>query len=119
MNGTQAELVRVPFADHSVHKLPYAMDRDTAVLFSEVLPAAFELGVRNGKVRPGAVVVVVGAGPVGLSALIIAGIYSPARVISVDLSPRAWPRRAASAPTTPNSPDVSSRTCRRAPEPMS
>ncbi|MEU0133040.1 alcohol dehydrogenase catalytic domain-containing protein [Streptomyces sp. NPDC006296] len=87
VNGTQAELVRVPFADHSVHKLPYAMDRDTAVLFSEVLPAAFELGVRNGKVRPGAVVVVVGAGPVGLSALIIAGIYSPARVISVDLSP--------------------------------
>lgn len=87
VNGTQAEFVRVPFADHSTQKLPYAMDRDTAVLFSEVLPAAFELGVRNGKVRPGAVVVVVGAGPVGLSALVIAGIYSPARIISVDLSP--------------------------------
>ncbi|MFI8008396.1 alcohol dehydrogenase catalytic domain-containing protein [Streptomyces sp. NPDC086010] len=87
VNGTQAEFVRVPFADHSTHKLPYAMDRYTAVLFSEILPAAFELGVRNGKVRPGSVVVVVGAGPVGLSALVISGIYSPARVISVDLSP--------------------------------
>ncbi|MGW3802201.1 alcohol dehydrogenase catalytic domain-containing protein [Streptomyces clavifer] len=88
VNGTQADFVRVPYADHSVHKLPYGMDRDTAVLFSEVVPAAFELGVRNGKVRPGTVVVVVGAGPIGLSALIIAGIYSPARVISVDLSPQ-------------------------------
>ncbi|MEU0126452.1 MULTISPECIES: alcohol dehydrogenase catalytic domain-containing protein [unclassified Streptomyces] len=87
VNGTQAEYVRVPFADHSTHKLPYSLDRDTAVLFSEVLPAAFELGVRNGKVHPGSVVVVVGAGPVGLAALVIAGIYSPAQVISVDLSP--------------------------------
>ena len=88
VGGTQADFVRVPFADHSVHKLPYGMDRDTAVLFSEVTPAAFELGVRNGKVRPGTVVVVVGAGPIGLAAMIIAGIYSPARVISVDLSPQ-------------------------------
>jgi alcohol dehydrogenase len=63
------------------------MTRETAVLFSEVLPAAFELGVRNGKVGPGDVVVVVGAGPVGLAALFLAGIYSPARSIAVDLSP--------------------------------
>ncbi|MFJ8857998.1 alcohol dehydrogenase catalytic domain-containing protein [Streptomyces sp. NPDC102451] len=88
VNGTQAEFVRVPFADHSTHKLPYTLDRSTAVLFSEVLPAAFELGVRNGKVRPGAVVVVVGAGPVGLAALVVAGIFTPARVVAVDLSPR-------------------------------
>ncbi len=87
-NGTQAELVRVPFADHSTHRLPYTLDRRTAVLFSEVLPAAFELGVRNGKVRPGAVVVVVGAGPVGLAALVVAGMFTPSRVIAVDLSPR-------------------------------
>ncbi|GAA2961396.1 zinc-dependent alcohol dehydrogenase family protein [Kitasatospora cinereorecta] len=87
VNGTQAELVRVPYADHSTHKRPYTLNRDTAVLFSEVLPAAFELGIRNGKVGPGDTVVVVGAGPVGLAALLLAGIYSPARAIAVDLSP--------------------------------
>ncbi|MEU1486559.1 alcohol dehydrogenase catalytic domain-containing protein [Streptomyces sp. NPDC005752] len=88
VNGTQAEFVRVPFADHSTHKLPYTLDRSTAVLFSEVLPAAFELGVRNGEVGPGAVVAVIGAGPVGLAALVIAGMYTPARAVVVDLSPR-------------------------------
>lgn len=88
INGTQADFVRVPFADQSTHKLPYGLDANTAVLFSETLPAAFELGVRNGKVRPGAVVAVVGAGPVGLAAVIVADIFSPSRVISVDLLPR-------------------------------
>ncbi|MFF9689436.1 alcohol dehydrogenase catalytic domain-containing protein [Streptomyces sp. NPDC014623] len=88
INGTQADYVRVPFADHSTHKLPYGLDVNTAVLFSEVLPAAFELGLRNGKVRPGVVVAVVGAGPVGLAAVSIADIFSPSRVISVDLLPR-------------------------------
>ncbi|MEU5714686.1 alcohol dehydrogenase catalytic domain-containing protein [Streptomyces sp. NPDC020403] len=88
VNGTQAEFARIPFADHSTHKLPYAMAESTAVLFSEVLPAAFELGVRNGKVGPGTTVAVVGAGPVGVAALIIAGLYTPARVIAVDLSSR-------------------------------
>ncbi|WP_405393354.1 alcohol dehydrogenase catalytic domain-containing protein [Streptomyces sp. NBC_01102] len=88
INGTQADFVRVPFADHSTHKLRYGLDANTAVLFSEALPAAFELGVRNGKVRPGNVVAVVGAGPVGLAAVSIADIFSPSRVISVDLLPR-------------------------------
>lgn len=88
INGTQAEFVRVPFADHSTHKLPYGLDVSAAVLFSEALPAAFELGVRNGKVSPGAVVAVVGAGPVGLAAVSIADIFTPSRVISVDLLPR-------------------------------
>ncbi|MEV3931468.1 alcohol dehydrogenase catalytic domain-containing protein [Streptomyces sp. NPDC049944] len=87
IDGMQADFVRVPFADHSTHKLPYGLDMNTAVLFSEVLPAAFELGVRNGKVRPGVVVAVVGAGPVGLAAVSIAEMFGPSRVISVDLLP--------------------------------
>lgn len=87
INGTQSELVRVPFADYSVHRRPATLARKIAVLFAEVLPTAFEVGVRNGQVGPGDLVVVVGAGPVGLASLVIAGIYSPRRVIAVDLSP--------------------------------
>ncbi|WP_031077870.1 alcohol dehydrogenase catalytic domain-containing protein [Streptomyces sp. NRRL S-118] len=86
-NGTQAELVRVPFADHSTWRWPATLARDDAVLFAEVLPTAYEVGVRNGHVAPGDTVVVVGAGPVGLAAVIIARIYSPRRIIAVDRSP--------------------------------
>ncbi|MEU0398034.1 alcohol dehydrogenase catalytic domain-containing protein [Streptomyces sp. NPDC006208] len=87
INGTQAELVRVPFADHSTHRRPDALSRGDAVLLAEVLPTAYEVGVCNGHVGPGDTVAVVGAGPVGLAAVITARIYSPRRIIAVDLSP--------------------------------
>ncbi|CAM5573538.1 alcohol dehydrogenase catalytic domain-containing protein [Streptomyces aurantiogriseus] len=87
INGTQAEFVRVPFADHSTHRRPTALALNDAVLLAEVLPTAYEVGVRNGHVGPGDTVVVVGAGPVGLAAVITARIYAPLRVIAVDLSP--------------------------------
>jgi alcohol dehydrogenase len=86
INGTQAEFVRVPFADHSTRWRPGALALEDAVLLSEVLPTAFEVGVRNGHVSPGDIVVVVGAGPVGLAAAVVARIYSPRRIIVVDLS---------------------------------
>jgi len=85
-NGTQAEFVRVPFADYSTQRRPSALALDDAVLLSEVLPTAYEVGVRNGHVGPGDTVVVVGAGPVGLAAVLTARIYSPRRIIAVDLS---------------------------------
>ncbi|RZB15312.1 alcohol dehydrogenase [Streptomyces sp. F001] len=87
INGTQAEFARVPFADHSTHRLSAGLALDDAVLLAEVLPTAYEVGVRNGHVGPGDTVAVVGAGPVGLAAVITARIYSPRRVIAVDLSP--------------------------------
>ncbi len=87
IDGTQAEFVRVPFADHSTHRVRDALSRDEAVLLAEVLPTAYEVGVRNGHVTPGDHVVVVGAGPVGLAALITAQIYSPRRTTAVDLAP--------------------------------
>ncbi|MFF7640918.1 alcohol dehydrogenase catalytic domain-containing protein [Streptomyces canus] len=86
VNGTQAELVRVPFADHSTHRRPGNVAVDDAVLLSEVLPTAYEVGVRNGHVSPGDTVVVVGAGPIGLASVIIARLYSPRQVMVVDLS---------------------------------
>ncbi|MFF8864774.1 alcohol dehydrogenase catalytic domain-containing protein [Streptomyces sp. NPDC015139] len=86
IDGTQAELVRVPFADHSTIRRPHDVRLDDAVLLSELLPTAYEVGVRNGHVSPGDTVVVVGAGPVGLAAVMVARLYSPYRIIVVDLA---------------------------------
>ncbi|QNS02312.1 zinc-dependent alcohol dehydrogenase family protein [Streptomyces xanthii] len=86
IDGTQAEYVRVPFADLSVHPLSNAVDSFDAVLLADIFPTAYEVGVLNGRVRPGDTVVVVGAGPIGLAAIRTAGLYSPGRVIAVDLA---------------------------------
>lgn len=85
VDGTQAELVRVPFADNTLHKLPAGVDDEAAVMLSDILPTGFEIGVRYGRVQPGDVVAVVGAGPVGLAAMMTAGLYGAARVIALDL----------------------------------
>ncbi|MFF7986107.1 zinc-dependent alcohol dehydrogenase family protein [Streptomyces sp. NPDC007901] len=87
IDGTQAEYVRVPHADLSVHPLPGTLaDRD-AVLLADIFPTAYEVGVLNGRVRPGDTVAVVGAGPVGLAAVATARLFSPERIIAVDLVP--------------------------------
>ena len=85
IDGTQAEYVRVPFADNSVYKLPDGVSDEAAVMLSDILPTGFEIGVRYGKVKPGDVVAVVGAGPVGLAAIMTAGLYGAARIIALDL----------------------------------
>ena len=85
IDGTQAEYVRVPLADGSLHKLPEGVSDEAAVMLSDILPTGFEIGVRNGRTKPGDVVAVIGAGPVGLSAIMTAGLYGPSRVIAIDL----------------------------------
>lgn len=85
IDGTQAEYVRVPFAENSLHKLPDGVDDDAAVMLSDILPTGFEIGIRNGRVAPGDVVAVVGAGPVGLAAVMTAGLYGASRIIAIDL----------------------------------
>ena len=85
IDGTQAELVRVPFADNSLHKLPAGVSDEAAIMLSDILPTGFEIGVRNGRVKPGDVVAVVGAGPVGLSVIMTAGLYGASRIIAIDL----------------------------------
>ena len=85
IDGTQAELVRVPFADNSLYKLPDNVSDEAAVMLSDILPTGFEIGVRYGRVKPGDVVAVVGAGPVGLAAIMTSGLYGAARIIALDL----------------------------------
>ena len=85
IDGTQAELVRVPFGDNSLYKLPAGVSDEAAVMLSDLLPTGFEIGVRYGRVKPGDVVAVVGAGPVGLASIMTAGLYGAARIIALDL----------------------------------
>ncbi|MEV7085490.1 alcohol dehydrogenase catalytic domain-containing protein [Streptomyces sp. NPDC093085] len=87
IDGTQAEYVRLPFADLSVHPLPGALASEDAVLLADIFPTAYEVGVLNGRVRPGDTVVVVGAGPIGLASVAAAGLFSAGRVVAVDLAP--------------------------------
>ena len=86
INGTQAEYVRVPYADLSVHALPGAVDNEDAVLLADIFPTAYEVGVLNGHVRPGDTVAVVGAGPIGLAAIATARLFAPERIGAVDLA---------------------------------
>ncbi|MFJ2238073.1 zinc-dependent alcohol dehydrogenase family protein [Streptomyces sp. NPDC087859] len=86
IDGTQAEYVRVPYADLSVHPLPAAVGSEDAVLLADIFPTAYEVGVLNGCVRPGDTVAIVGAGPVGLAAIATARLYSPERIVAVDLA---------------------------------
>ena len=85
VDGTQAEYVRIPFADGSLHWVPDGVSDEAALMLSDILPTGFEIGVRNGRVEPGDVVAVVGAGPVGLSAIMTASLHGPSRVIAIDL----------------------------------
>jgi alcohol dehydrogenase len=87
IDGTQAEYVRVPYADLSVHPLPAAMNSKEAVLLADIFPTSYEVGVLNGHVRPGDTVAVVGAGPIGLAAIATARLFTPERIVAVDLAP--------------------------------
>ena len=85
IDGTQAEYVRIPYADTSLHKLPEGIDEEAAVMLSDILPTGYECGVLNGKIKPGDVVAIIGAGPIGLATLLTAQFYTPAEIIMVDM----------------------------------
>ncbi len=85
IDGTQAEFVRIPYADMSLYPIPDGADEEALVMLSDILPTGFECGVLNGKVAPGSTVAIVGAGPIGLAALLTAQFYSPAEIIMIDL----------------------------------
>ncbi|MCW8309027.1 zinc-dependent alcohol dehydrogenase family protein [Acidiphilium sp. PA] len=85
IDGTQAEFVRIPYADNSLYHIPAGADEEALVMLSDILPTGFECGVLNGRVQPGSVVAIVGGGPIGLAALLTAQFYAPAEIIMVDL----------------------------------
>lgn len=85
IDGTQAEYVRIPFADNSLYAIPPGIDEEALVMLSDILPTGFECGVVNGQVKPGDTVAIVGSGPIGLATLLTAQFYSPAEIIMVDI----------------------------------
>ena len=86
IDGTQAEYVRVPFADTSTYPLPDGASDEDILMLADILPTAYEVGVLNGQVRPGDVVAIVGAGPIGLSAITGARLFSPSHIVAIDLA---------------------------------
>ncbi|SDB83302.1 alcohol dehydrogenase [Raineyella antarctica] len=85
INGTQAEYVRIPFANTSLYHLPEGVSAEQGLFISDILPTGYEIGVRDGGVHPGDVVAVVGAGPVGLAAIMTAGLHGASRIVAIDL----------------------------------
>ena len=86
IDGLQAEYTRVPFADTSVYPVPEGLTDEQVLFLADILPTAFEVGVLNGNVRPGDTIAVVGAGPIGLAAIMTARLLTPGRVIAIDLA---------------------------------
>jgi len=86
IDGTQAEYVRVPFADNSTHPVPAGVADEQVLMLADILPTGYEVGVLNGSVRPGDTVVIVGAGPIGLSAVLGARLHSPSHILAIDVA---------------------------------
>ena len=86
IDGTQAELVRVPFADTSTYLVPEGVADEDILMLADILPTGYEVGVLNGHVQPGDTVAVVGAGPIGLAAITGAKLFSPSNIIAIDLA---------------------------------
>jgi alcohol dehydrogenase len=86
INGVQAEYARIPFAEMSVHKLPAEIANEQALFLADILPTSYEVGVLNGGVGPGDTVAIVGAGPIGLAAVMTARLYTPGRIVVLDVA---------------------------------
>jgi alcohol dehydrogenase len=87
IDGTQAEFVRVPFADNSTYQAPAGVSDEELLMLADILPTGYEVGVLNGQVRPGDVVAIVGAGPIGLSAIMGSLLFSPSHIVAIDMAP--------------------------------
>ncbi|MGH2880496.1 MAG: zinc-dependent alcohol dehydrogenase family protein [Solirubrobacteraceae bacterium] len=86
IDGLQAEYARVPFADNSVYKVPDGLSDEQVLFLADILPTSFEVGVLNGTVSPGDVVAIVGAGPIGLAGILTAQLYTPGKIVAIDLA---------------------------------
>ena len=82
-DGGQAEYVRVPFADVGPTVIPDWMHEEDALMCTDALPTGY-FGAQLADIAQGDVVVVFGAGPVGLFAAKSAWLMGAGRVIVVD-----------------------------------
>lgn len=87
IDGTQAEYVRVPFADNSVYPVPEGVSNEQVLMLADILPTGYEVGVLNGRVRPAETVAIVGVGPIGLATIMGAKLFTPNHIIAIDVAP--------------------------------
>ena len=99
IDGLQAEYARIPFADTSVYKVPDGLTDEQVLFLADILPTAYEVGVLNARVEPGDTVAIVGAGPIGLAAIMTAQLHSPGRSSLSTSMPRGSRRPSSSART--------------------
>ncbi|MBS1677184.1 MAG: zinc-dependent alcohol dehydrogenase family protein [Actinobacteria bacterium] len=106
IDGVQAEYARVPFADNSTYKVPEGLSDEQVLFLADILPTSYEVGVLNGAISPGDTVAIVGAGPIGLAAILTARLYTPGRIVAIDLADsRLESARRFGADTTINNTD--------------
>jgi alcohol dehydrogenase len=86
IDGVQAEYARIPFVDTSAYLIPEGLTDEQVLFLADILPTSYEVGILNGRVRPGDVVAIVGAGPIGLAAVLTAKLYTPATIVVIDLA---------------------------------
>jgi alcohol dehydrogenase len=86
IDGVQAEYARIPFVDTSAYLVPEGLTDEQVLFLADILPTSYEVGILNGRVRPGDVVAIVGAGPIGLAAVLTAKLYTPATIVVIDLA---------------------------------
>src|SRR3954447_5834625 len=87
IDGVQAEFARVPYAETSVHVVPEGVSDEQVLFLADILPTGYEIGIQNGRVQPGDTIAIVGAGPVGLAAIMTGAIAGAGRIIAVDAAP--------------------------------
>jgi len=66
--------------------VPAGVADEQILMLADILPTGYEVGVLNGAVQPGDVVAVVGAGPIGLAAIMGARLFSPSHIVAIDLA---------------------------------
>lgn len=81
--GAQAQYLRVPYANTGPRVIPDELTDEQALLFTDVLPTAY-WAVETAGIKKGDIAVILGCGPIGLTAIKWAMLAGAKRVIAVD-----------------------------------
>lgn len=84
IDGCQAEYVRVPFANTGLTKLPDNVSDENALFVGDILSSGY-FGAELCEIKNGDIVVIIGAGPVGLCSMMCAKLLGASKVIAIDI----------------------------------
>ncbi len=83
IDGCQAEYVRVPFADTGLTKIPDSLSYENALFVGDILSSGYFGAEMLGEAET---VAVIGAGPVGLCAMMSAKVLGAKKIIAIDIN---------------------------------